>query len=76
VSLEGRNTARSGALNWFAHGGHRLVGAREGTDAAPRAVTVPPPTDAELIARQLSDRDPVVRGSTAGAQVLAPSLLD
>jgi hypothetical protein len=41
-------------------------------------VTVPPQTDAELSARQLSDRDrdPVFRESMAGAQVLAPSLLD
>jgi glucose-6-phosphate dehydrogenase assembly protein OpcA len=78
VRIACRLDGKAGALNLFAEGGHRLVGALEGTDAAPRTVTVPPQSDAELIARQLSDRerDPVFRESMAVAQVLAQSLLD
>ena len=50
----------------------------EGTDAAPRTVTVPPHTAAELIGRQLSDRDrdPIFLESMALAQVFAESLID
>jgi glucose-6-phosphate dehydrogenase assembly protein OpcA len=70
--------SKPGAINLFAEDGRRLVGVLEGTDAAPRTVTVPPQTAAELIGRQLSDRerDPVFSESMAVAQVLAGSLLD
>jgi glucose-6-phosphate dehydrogenase assembly protein OpcA len=55
----------------------RLVGHLEGIDAAPRTVTVPKQTPAELIGRQLSDRepDPVFRQSMSVAQVFARSVL-
>ena len=72
--LDGKPTT----FNLSAEDGRRLTGVLEGTDAAPRTVTVPPHTAIELIARQLSDRqrDPVFRQSMAVAQVLAQSLLD
>ena len=45
----------------------------EGTDSAPRTVTVPPLTHAELVGRQLSDREPdaTFRKSMAVAQAMA-----
>jgi glucose-6-phosphate dehydrogenase assembly protein OpcA len=65
------------AINLFAEDGRRLVSILENIDAAPRTVNVPPQTSAELIGRQLSDRerDPVFTESMAVAQVLAASLL-
>jgi hypothetical protein len=49
----------------------------EGTDMAARTVTVQPQPLADLVARQLSDRDqdPVFHESMAVAQVLAQSVL-
>jgi glucose-6-phosphate dehydrogenase assembly protein OpcA len=57
--------------------GKRLAVVPEGTGAAPRTVTVPPQPLAELVGRQLSDRerDPVFRSSMAVARVLAESVL-
>jgi glucose-6-phosphate dehydrogenase assembly protein OpcA len=78
VRVACRLDGKPGALNLFAVDGRRLAGVLEGADAAPRTVTVPPQTDAELIGRQLSDRerDPVFLESMAVAQVLAESLLE
>ena len=55
----------------------RLATFLEGVDAAPRTQTLPPLSPAELVGKQLSDRerDPVFRESMAVAQVLAQSLL-
>ena len=57
--------------------GRRLAIQLEGVDAAPRTMAVPPLSAAELIGRQLSDRerDPVFRESMAVAQVMAQSVL-
>ena len=54
----------------------RQVSATEGVEAAPLTVTVQPQSLAELVGRQLSDRerDPVFTESIATAQVLAQSL--
>jgi glucose-6-phosphate dehydrogenase assembly protein OpcA len=66
------------ALYLFAEGDRRLSVYLEGTGAAPRTVTVPPQPLAELVGRQLSDRerDPVFNASMAVARVLAQSVLD
>ncbi len=58
-------------------GGRRLAIRLEGVDAAPRTTTVPPLSAAELIGRQLSDRerDPAFRESMTVAQGMAQSLL-
>src|SRR5262249_40098454 len=55
----------------------RLAVSLEGADAAPRTVAVQPQSLAELVGRQLSDRerDPVFFESMAVAQVLAQSVL-
>jgi len=50
----------------------------EGIDEAPRTMTIPPHSPAELVGRQLSDRerDPVFRASMSVAQIMARSLLE
>jgi glucose-6-phosphate dehydrogenase assembly protein OpcA len=55
----------------------RLMIALEGVDSAPRTMTVPKRTPAEIVGRQLSDRepDPVFRESMAVAQVFARTVL-
>ena len=57
--------------------GPRIAVSLEGVEAAPRTMTVPTIQPAEVIGRQLSDRerDPVFRESMAVAQVMAQSLL-
>jgi glucose-6-phosphate dehydrogenase assembly protein OpcA len=64
-------------LNLTAESNERLAIQLEGVDAAPRTIMVPALTAAEVIGRQLSDRerDPVFRESMAVAQVMARSLL-
>lgn len=59
-----------GTMNLEAQADGRLSAAPEGIDAAPRTVTEPAMALAELVARQLSDRerDPVFRESIAIAQ--------
>jgi glucose-6-phosphate dehydrogenase assembly protein OpcA len=66
-----------GALNVQVTDENHLAVSPEGIEAAPRTVTVQPQPLAELIGRQLSDReqDPVFRESMAVAQVLAQSVL-
>ncbi len=68
---------KPGALNLVAESDLRLAIHLEGMDAAPRTVNVPQQTPAELIGRQLSDRepDPVFHQSMAVAQVFARSVL-
>ena len=58
-------------------GGRRLAIVLEGVDAAPRTMAVPPLSAAELIGRQLSDRerDAAFRESMTVAQGMAQSLL-
>ena len=58
-------------------GGRRLAIRLEGVDASPRTMAVPPLSAAELIGRQLSDRerDAAFRESMAVAQGMAQSLL-
>ncbi|MCI0458599.1 MAG: glucose-6-phosphate dehydrogenase assembly protein OpcA [Gemmataceae bacterium] len=67
---------KSAVLNLVVEGEHRLAILLEGIEAAPRTVTVPPQSPAELVGRQLSDRerDPVFRESMAVAGVLAQSV--
>jgi glucose-6-phosphate dehydrogenase assembly protein OpcA len=64
-------------MNFAAQGDFRLGITVEGSDSAARTVTVPPLTPAELIGRQLSDRDPdpVFRESMVVAQAMARSVI-
>ena len=73
-----RLDGRDAGLNLFVQDGQRLAMQLEGVTEAPRTMTVPPHTPAELVGRQLSDRerDPVFRASMAVAQVMARSLLE
>jgi glucose-6-phosphate dehydrogenase assembly protein OpcA len=65
------------ALNLVVESDIRLAVLVEGVDSEPRTMTVPKQSAAELIGRQLSDRepDPVFRESMAVAQVFARSVL-
>jgi glucose-6-phosphate dehydrogenase assembly protein OpcA len=65
------------ALNIVVEDERRLAVSVEGIEVAPRTITVQSQTLADLIGRQLSDRerDPVFRESMAAAQLLAQSLL-
>jgi glucose-6-phosphate dehydrogenase assembly protein OpcA len=65
------------AMNLVAERPQRLAIRLEGIEAAPRTLAVPPASAAELVGRQLNDRerDPVFRESMAVAQVMAQSLL-
>ncbi len=66
-----------GAINIAVESEVRLAVTLEGVDAAPRTVTVPPNSAAELVGKQLSDREssPAFHDSMAVAQVMAQSLL-
>ncbi len=68
---------RPGAMELVAQGPQRLALRLEGVEVSPRTLTVPSTTSAELVGRQLSDRerDPMFRESLAVAQVMAQSLL-
>jgi glucose-6-phosphate dehydrogenase assembly protein OpcA len=70
-------SGKPAALNLIAEDHQRLVAQLEGVDGAPRTMTLPSQQAAEVIGRQLSDRerDPVFRESMAVAQVMARSLL-
>jgi glucose-6-phosphate dehydrogenase assembly protein OpcA len=65
------------AFTFQAQGPARLAVAPENNDAAPRTLTVQPQPQADLVARQLSDRerDPVFRDSMIVAQVFARSVI-
>jgi glucose-6-phosphate dehydrogenase assembly protein OpcA len=69
---------RDAVLNLFVQDGQRLAMQLEGVEEAPRTMTVPPHAPAELVGRQLSDRerDPVFRESMSIAQIMARSLLE
>ena len=64
-------------MNFAGEGDFRLGITVEGIDSAARTVTVPPLTPAELVGRQLSDRepDPVFRESMIVAQAMARSVI-
>jgi glucose-6-phosphate dehydrogenase assembly protein OpcA len=66
----------SGALNFVTEDG-RLAVMPDGAGAAPRTLNVPPQPLAELVGRQLSDRepDPVFAESMRVARVLAQSVI-
>jgi glucose-6-phosphate dehydrogenase assembly protein OpcA len=65
------------ALDMVVEDGQRLAIQLEGVERAPRTQTLPALSPAELVGRQLSDRerDPVFHQSMAVAQVMARSLL-
>jgi glucose-6-phosphate dehydrogenase assembly protein OpcA len=65
------------ALNLVVENEHRLAIQLEGVAGEPRTMTIPPLSPAEVVGRQLSDRerDPVFRESMAVAQVMAQSVL-
>ncbi|HZV07704.1 MAG TPA: glucose-6-phosphate dehydrogenase assembly protein OpcA [Gemmataceae bacterium] len=69
---------RESALDLSEQEGQRLTMRVEGMEEAPRTMTVPAHAPAELVGRQLSDRerDPVFRASMGAAQVMARSLLE
>jgi glucose-6-phosphate dehydrogenase assembly protein OpcA len=71
--LEGKPAA----FNIVVEDEKRLSAHLEGVSGAPRTVTIQPQVLAELVGRQLSDRerDPVFRESMAVAQVFAQSVL-
>jgi glucose-6-phosphate dehydrogenase assembly protein OpcA len=73
-----RLDGRDSALDLFVQDGQRLAMQLEGVAEAPRTMTVPPHSPAELVGRQLSDRerDPVFHASMNVAQVMARSLLE
>jgi glucose-6-phosphate dehydrogenase assembly protein OpcA len=77
VRLACKLDGKPAALNLVVEDELRLAIQLEGVDAAPRTLTVPPRSPAELVGRQLSDRapDPVFRESMAVAQILAQSVL-
>jgi glucose-6-phosphate dehydrogenase assembly protein OpcA len=68
---------KPGALNMTVEDERRLKVELEGQEAAPRTMSIQPQPLAELVARQLSDRerDPVFRQVMAVAQVFAQSVL-
>jgi glucose-6-phosphate dehydrogenase assembly protein OpcA len=67
------SAGRLGALEFTSEGGNRLSVRPDGEATSPRTVTVQPLKIADLIARQLSDRepDPVFRQSMKVAEQLA-----
>ena len=66
-----------GALNFVAEDECRLSVQPEGIDAAPRTLTAKPTPIAEIVGRQLSDRDPdpVFREAMVAAHLLAQAVL-
>ncbi|HEY7327691.1 MAG TPA: glucose-6-phosphate dehydrogenase assembly protein OpcA [Gemmataceae bacterium] len=73
-----RIDGRDSGLDIGVQDNQRLSMCVEGVEEAPRTMTVPPHSPAELVGRQLSDRerDPVFRASMNVAQVMARSLLE
>jgi glucose-6-phosphate dehydrogenase assembly protein OpcA len=67
-----------GAVIICPEGAHRLVVTQVGVSAAPRTANYQPQSPAELLSRQLSDRerDPIFTQSMVVAQKLAKSFLD
>jgi glucose-6-phosphate dehydrogenase assembly protein OpcA len=77
VRITGTVDGKPGALDCLVEDERRLSALPEGVPAAARTVTLQRQSVAELISRQLSDRepDPVFRESMAVAQVFAQSVL-
>ena len=77
VRIACRLNGKPGALDVTVEDGRRLKVVLEGQDVAARTVAIQPQPLAELVARQLSDRerDPVFRESMAVAQIFAQSVL-
>jgi glucose-6-phosphate dehydrogenase assembly protein OpcA len=78
IRIACRIDQRDSALDLVVQDGQRLAMRIEGIEEAPRTMTIPPHSPAELVGRQLSDRerDPVFRASMSVAQVMARSLLE
>jgi glucose-6-phosphate dehydrogenase assembly protein OpcA len=78
IRIDCRIDERDSALDFYAQDDQRLAMRVEGIEEAPRTMTVPPHSPAELVGRQLSDRerDPAFRASMSVAQVMARSLLE
>jgi glucose-6-phosphate dehydrogenase assembly protein OpcA len=78
IRIDCRIDDRASALDLLVQDGQRLAMQVEGVAEAPRTMTMPPHMPAELVGRQLSDRerDPVFRDAMAVAQVMARSLLE
>jgi glucose-6-phosphate dehydrogenase assembly protein OpcA len=78
LRLQCQLAGTAGAIVIHIEEGCRLVASQEGVSAAPRSSNIQPQSPAELLARQLSDRDrdPIFVQSMAVAQELAKSLLD
>jgi glucose-6-phosphate dehydrogenase assembly protein OpcA len=76
VRLESQLSGKPVALNVVRESEERLAITLEGVPSEPRTMTIPPQSPAELVGRQLSDRerDPVFRDSMAVARVLAETL--
>ena len=68
---------RLGALDFVADNAERLSVLPEGIDAAPRTISVNPMDTAEMLARQLSDREPDVtfREAMKSAKILAQAVV-
>lgn len=77
LSIACNLNGKPGTLLLWSEGGHLLAVKTEDTEAAPRTVVLQDQPLADLVARQLSDRerDPVFRESMAVAQVFAQSVL-
>jgi hypothetical protein len=77
VRVVGTVAGQSVAMSLALDAPNRLRQTVEGADAEPRTLTVPPLTPAEVVGRQLSDRerDAAFRDSLATAQVMARSLV-
>jgi glucose-6-phosphate dehydrogenase assembly protein OpcA len=78
VRLRCRLAGADGAIVIRPEDGCRLVDVQEGASSSPRSTNIQPQAPAELLAKQLSDRDrdPVFTQSMAVAQELAQSVLD
>jgi glucose-6-phosphate dehydrogenase assembly protein OpcA len=77
VRIAGTLEGKPGALNLRMEDGRRLAALLEGVEGAPRTLTLPPVSAAELVGKQLSDRerDPVFHESMAVAGAMAQCVL-
>ena len=77
VRIAGTLEGKPGALNLRLEDGRRLAALLEGVEGAPRTLTLPPVSAAELVGKQLSDRerDPVFHESMAVAGAMAQCVL-
>lgn len=78
IRLACKLDGKEAALNLYLQNNQRLAMQTEGVAEAPRTMTVPGHTPAELVGRQLSDRqrDAVFRATMNVAGVMARSLLE